>query len=101
MTTSTLKTTDLQLLFPGDGDMARRCRAFDWEREAAAIRRLTGDKPLIVAGGLAPDNVAAATFYRRLGYRGPWRRQVLRRGSHLAVEEEFHKRLRGAAPHPR
>jgi GNAT superfamily N-acetyltransferase len=46
------------------------------------------------------DNVAAATFYRRLGYRGPWRRQVLRRGSHLAVEEEFHKRLRGAAPHP-
>lgn len=35
-------------------------RAFDWEREAAAIRRLTGDKPLVVAGGLDPDNVVAA-----------------------------------------
>lgn len=35
-------------------------RAFDWEREASAIRRLTGDKPLIVAGGLDADNVAAA-----------------------------------------
>ena len=34
MTTSTPKATDLQLLFPGDGDMARRCRAFDWERTA-------------------------------------------------------------------
>lgn len=35
-------------------------RAFDWEREADGIRRLIGDKPLIVAGGLDPDNVAAA-----------------------------------------
>ena len=35
-------------------------RAFDWEREAAAIRRLIGDQPLIVAGGLDPDNVGAA-----------------------------------------
>lgn len=35
-------------------------RAFDWEREAEAIRRLAGDKPLIVAGGLDPDNVGAA-----------------------------------------
>lgn len=35
-------------------------RAFDWEREASAIRRLIGDKPLIVAGGLDPDNVGAA-----------------------------------------
>ncbi|MCR4339700.1 MAG: phosphoribosylanthranilate isomerase [Gemmatimonadaceae bacterium] len=35
-------------------------RTFDWEREAAAIRRLVGDKRLIVAGGLDPDNVASA-----------------------------------------
>ena len=35
-------------------------RAFDWEREAAGIRRLIGDKRLIAAGGLDPDNVAAA-----------------------------------------
>jgi phosphoribosylanthranilate isomerase len=35
-------------------------RTFDWEREAAAIRRLIGDKRLIVAGGLDPDNVAGA-----------------------------------------
>ncbi|MEX1186930.1 MAG: phosphoribosylanthranilate isomerase [Gemmatimonadaceae bacterium] len=35
-------------------------RTFDWEREAAAIRRLVGDKRLIVAGGLDPDNVAGA-----------------------------------------
>ena len=35
-------------------------RAFDWGREADAIRRLIRDKPLIVAGGLDPDNVADA-----------------------------------------
>ncbi|MGI8618669.1 MAG: phosphoribosylanthranilate isomerase [Gemmatimonadaceae bacterium] len=35
-------------------------RTFDWEREVPAIRRLTGEKPLIVAGGLDADNVAAA-----------------------------------------
>lgn len=35
-------------------------RAFDWEREAATIRRLVGDKRLIVAGGLDPDNVTSA-----------------------------------------
>ncbi|HUR91582.1 MAG TPA: phosphoribosylanthranilate isomerase [Gemmatimonadaceae bacterium] len=35
-------------------------RAFDWGRESEAIRRLRGDKPLIVAGGLDPDNVGAA-----------------------------------------
>ena len=35
-------------------------RTFDWEREAATIRRLIGDKRLIAAGGLDPDNVAAA-----------------------------------------
>ncbi len=35
-------------------------RTFDWEREAAAIRRLIGAKRLIVAGGLDPDNVAGA-----------------------------------------
>ncbi len=35
-------------------------RAFDWEREASAIRRLTREQPLIVAGGLDPDNVGAA-----------------------------------------
>ena len=35
-------------------------RAFDWEREGSAIRRLTGEKPLIVAGGLDPDNVGPA-----------------------------------------
>ncbi|CAN5591139.1 phosphoribosylanthranilate isomerase [soil metagenome] len=35
-------------------------RAFDWEREAETIRRLVGGKPLIVAGGLDPDNVANA-----------------------------------------
>lgn len=34
-------------------------RAFDWEREAEAVLRLRGDKPLIVAGGLDPDNVGA------------------------------------------
>lgn len=35
-------------------------RTFDWEREAATIRRLIGDKRLIAAGGLDPDNVASA-----------------------------------------
>lgn len=35
-------------------------RTFDWEREAAAIRRLIGDKRLIAAGGLDADNVASA-----------------------------------------
>ena len=35
-------------------------RTFDWEREAATIRRLIGDKRLIAAGGLDPDNVGAA-----------------------------------------
>ena len=35
-------------------------RTFDWEREAASIRRLIGDKRLIVAGGLDADNVASA-----------------------------------------
>lgn len=35
-------------------------RTFDWEREAATIRRLIGDKRLIAAGGLDPDNVAGA-----------------------------------------
>lgn len=35
-------------------------RTFDWEREAAAIRRLVGEKRLIVAGGLDADNVASA-----------------------------------------
>lgn len=35
-------------------------RTFDWEREAAAIRLLIGDKRLIAAGGLDPDNVAGA-----------------------------------------
>jgi phosphoribosylanthranilate isomerase len=33
-------------------------RSFDWDRETATIRRLKGDRPLIVAGGLDPDNVA-------------------------------------------
>lgn len=35
-------------------------RAFDWERECEAILRFRGDKRLIVAGGLDPDNVGAA-----------------------------------------
>lgn len=35
-------------------------RTFDWEREADTIRRLIGDKRLIAAGGLDPDNVAGA-----------------------------------------
>lgn len=35
-------------------------RTFDWEREAVTIRGLTGDKRLIVAGGLDADNVASA-----------------------------------------
>ena len=35
-------------------------RTFDWEREAAAIRRLIGDRRLVAAGGLDPDNVASA-----------------------------------------
>lgn len=35
-------------------------RTFDWEREAATIRRLIGDKRLIAAGGLDADNVAGA-----------------------------------------
>ena len=35
-------------------------RAFDWEREAEAILRIKGDKPLILAGGLDPDNVRDA-----------------------------------------
>ena len=35
-------------------------RTFDWEREAEAIRRLKGDKPLIVAGGLDSENVGIA-----------------------------------------
>ncbi|MGK2934122.1 MAG: phosphoribosylanthranilate isomerase [Gemmatimonadaceae bacterium] len=35
-------------------------RTFDWEREAATIRLLIGDKRLIAAGGLDPDNVASA-----------------------------------------
>lgn len=35
-------------------------RTFDWEREADGIRRMIGDKPLILAGGLDPDNVANA-----------------------------------------
>ena len=35
-------------------------RTFDWEREAPAIRRLIGDRRLIAAGGLDPDNVASA-----------------------------------------
>lgn len=35
-------------------------RTFDWEREAATIRGLIGDKRLIAAGGLDADNVAAA-----------------------------------------
>lgn len=35
-------------------------RAFDWERECEAILRIKGDKRLIVAGGLDPDNVGAA-----------------------------------------
>ncbi|MGI9139782.1 MAG: phosphoribosylanthranilate isomerase [Gemmatimonadaceae bacterium] len=35
-------------------------RTFDWEREADGIRKLAGDKLLILAGGLDPDNVADA-----------------------------------------
>lgn len=35
-------------------------RTFDWEREAATIHRLIGDKRLIAAGGLDADNVAGA-----------------------------------------
>lgn len=35
-------------------------RAFDWDREAEGIRNLIGDRRLIVAGGLDPDNVADA-----------------------------------------
>lgn len=35
-------------------------RTFDWEREAATIRRIIGDKRLIAAGGLDADNVAGA-----------------------------------------
>lgn len=35
-------------------------RVFDWEREAATIHSLIGDKRLIAAGGLDPDNVAGA-----------------------------------------
>jgi len=35
-------------------------RTFDWQREAATVRRLIGGKRLIAAGGLDADNVAGA-----------------------------------------
>ncbi len=35
-------------------------RTFDWAREVEGIRRVAADKPLIVAGGLDPDNVSNA-----------------------------------------
>lgn len=35
-------------------------RTFDWARESECIRRVVMDRPLIVAGGLDPDNVASA-----------------------------------------
>lgn len=35
-------------------------RSFDWQRESESIRALVAGKPLIVAGGLDPDNVGAA-----------------------------------------
>jgi len=34
MTTATQSVTDLRKIFPGDGEMATRCRALDWERTA-------------------------------------------------------------------
>lgn len=35
-------------------------RAFDWEREADGVRAAIGERRLVVAGGLTPENVAAA-----------------------------------------
>jgi len=35
-------------------------RAFDWEREADAVRRIVAGKPLVLAGGLDAENVGAA-----------------------------------------
>lgn len=35
-------------------------RTFDWARECESIRRVAMDRPLIVAGGLDPDNVSSA-----------------------------------------
>lgn len=35
-------------------------RAFDWERAADGVRAAIGERRLVVAGGLTPENVAAA-----------------------------------------